>query len=114
MASDPDADRIGCAVPAHPDIPHSTFPTLHSNWRTFTGNQIGILLAEYLLRRLQSAGRLTPDHYIVKTLVTSDMVCRVADRFGIRCFGNVLTGFKWIGSKIDEIGPEKFVLGFEK
>ena len=42
------------------------------------------------------------------------MVCRIAERFGCRAYGDVLTGFKWIGSKIDEIGPEKFVFGFEE
>jgi phosphomannomutase len=42
------------------------------------------------------------------------MVCRIADHFGINSVGDVLTGFKWIGSKIDEIGPEKFVFGFEE
>jgi phosphomannomutase len=116
LASDPDADRIGCAAMErqkaegrrqNDDVPSS-------GWLTFSGNQIGVLLADFLLRRFKAAGRLTPDHYIVKTLVTSDMVCRVAERFGIRCYGDVLTGFKWIGSKIDEIGPEKFVFGFEE
>jgi phosphomannomutase len=123
LASDPDADRIGCAAREKQKaegrrqnevIPHSPFPTPHSNWRTLSGNQIGVLLAEFLLRRLQSVGRLTPDHFVVKTLVTSDMVCRVAERFGVHCYGDVLTGFKWIGNKIDEIGPEKFVFGFEE
>ena len=51
---------------------------------------------------------------MIKTLVTSDMICRVAERFGVRCYGDVLTGFKWIGNKIDEIGPENFVFGFEE
>jgi hypothetical protein len=47
-------------------------------------------------------------------LVTSDFICRVAERFGARYFGDVLTGFKWIGSLIDEMGPKDFVLGFEE
>jgi phosphoglucomutase/phosphomannomutase len=42
------------------------------------------------------------------------MICRIAEQFGIRAFGNLLTGFKWIGSKIDEVGPERFVFGFEE
>ena len=126
LASDPDADRIGCAAPVtmkrpkaesrkqYDDIPHSSFPIPHSDWLTLSGNQIGVLLAEFLLRRLRSAGRLTRDHFVVKTLVTSDMVCRVAEQFGVHCYGDVLTGFKWIGNKIDEIGPENFVFGFEE
>jgi phosphoglucomutase/phosphomannomutase len=114
LASDPDADRIGCAAPErqtaesrrqNDDIPHS-------EWKTLSGNQIGVLLADFLLRRLKTAQALRAR--VFKTLVTSDMVCRVAERFGIRCYGDVLTGFKWIGSKIDEIGPGKFVFGFEE
>jgi phosphoglucomutase/phosphomannomutase len=105
IASDPDADRIGCAAP---------LTAQRSEWATLTGTQIGALLADLLMRRLQSRGQLTPDHYVVKTLVTSDMVCRIADHYGIRSVGDVLTGFKWIGSKIDDIDPDKFVFGFEE
>jgi phosphoglucomutase/phosphomannomutase len=146
LASDPDADRIGCAAPlttgkaergvqgsgtrsqesgvslagwptASGELPsdQESGASVHgSDWRTLSGNQIGVLLADFLLRRLKTADELTPDHYLVKTLVTSDMVCRVAEQFGVRCYGDVLTGFKWIGGKIDEIGPEKFVFGFEE
>ncbi len=73
-----------------------------------------MLIGELLLRRRQAAGTLTPDNYVIKTLVTSDMICRVAEKFGCRYYGDVLTGFKWIGSVIDEVGPEKFVFGFEE
>ncbi|HZZ28645.1 MAG TPA: phospho-sugar mutase [Pirellulales bacterium] len=134
LASDPDADRIGCAAllknsergvrslesslssSNHSNsalrTPHSALPTQH--WSTFSGNQIGALLGEFLLGRLKQSGRLTPEHYIIKTLVTSDMICRIAEQFGVRAFGDLLTGFKWIGSKMDEVGPEKFVFGFEE
>ena len=96
-------------------FPIPPFPIPHSDWLTLSGNQIGVLLAEFLLRRLQVRWPAdTPIITSVKTLVTSDMVCRVAEHFGIRCFGDVLTGFKWIGNKIDEIGPENFVFGFEE
>ncbi len=104
VASDPDADRIGCAAQVRKG----------ADWSTFSGNQIGALLGELLLRRYQTAGKLTPEHYVIKTLVTSDMICRVAEQFGAQAYGDVLTGFKWIGSVIDEIGPEKFVFGFEE
>ena len=116
LASDPDADRIGCAAPLSGVKAEGGRRKAEGRqeWLTLSGNQIGALLADFLLRRFKAAGRLTPDHYIVKTLVTSDMVCRIAERFGIRCYGDVLTGFKWIGNKIDEIGPEKFVFGFEE
>jgi phosphomannomutase len=123
LASDPDADRIGCAVKLGSGFrgegseSHQTPGTRHQTtppWQILTGNQIGALLAEFLLRRLQAADRLTPEHYVVKTLVTSDMICRIAEGFGASAFGNVLTGFKWIGGLIDEVGPEKFVFGFEE
>lgn len=109
LASDPDADRIGCAAPL--TISKSS---ADAQWSTLTGNQIGAVLAEFLLRRLKAAGRLTPQHYVIKTLVTSDMIVRIAEGYGIRAYSDVLTGFKWIGSKIDEVGPEKFVFGFEE
>jgi phosphomannomutase len=104
VASDPDADRIGAAARPSADGP----------WRVLTGNQIGALLAEFILRRRQAQGRLSPDHYIIKTLVTSDMACRIAERYAVKCYGDVLTGFKWIGGLIDVLGPERFVFGFEE
>jgi phosphomannomutase len=110
LASDPDADRIGCAAP----ISISFLAAGGSSWSTLSGNQIGVLLGEFLLRRLKAAKRLTPEHYVIKTLVTSDMICRVAEGFSVRAYGDLLTGFKWIGSKIEEVGPEKFVFGFEE
>lgn len=104
LASDPDADRIGCAAPTCPGGP----------WRVLTGNQIGVLLADYLLRRRRARGDLTPEHYLVKTLVTTDMVRRVADHHGVKTIGDVLTGFKWIGGVVDDLGPEKFLFGYEE
>ncbi len=114
LASDPDADRIGCAARVCSGDSPSQSITTYQGWQTLTGNQIGVLLAELLLCRLQAAGKLTPEHYIVKTLVTGDMVCRLAAGIGARVYGDVLTGFKWIGGLIDEIGPGKFVFGFEE
>ena len=104
LASDPDADRIGCAARLTPDGP----------WATLNGNQIAVLICEYLLAEMQSRNELSRDHFVVKTLVTTDMLKRVADAFAVRCFGEVLTGFKWIGKVIDEVGPEQFVFGAEE
>jgi phosphoglucomutase/phosphomannomutase len=113
LASDPDADRIGCAAPLSVAKPQSG-DAAAAEWRTLSGNQIGVLLGDLLLRRLQDSDRLTPEHYVIKTLVTGDMICAVARQLGARAFGDVLTGFKWIGSLIDEVGPDKFVFGFEE
>ncbi|MCA9024236.1 MAG: phospho-sugar mutase [Planctomycetaceae bacterium] len=104
LASDPDADRIGVAARR---IPYGDFATL-------TGNQIAVLLEEYLLRRRKDRGTLTRKHFIVKTLVTTDMLRRIADAFNVRTCGNVLTGFKWIGDVIDTEGPELFVFAAEE
>ncbi len=104
VASDPDADRIGAAARIAPG----------GAWKVLTGNQIGALLADFILRRRREQGRLSPDHYIFKTLVTSDMACRIAARHGVKCYGDVLTGFKWIGGLVDDLGPERFVFGFEE
>jgi phosphoglucomutase/phosphomannomutase len=79
-----------------------------------TGNQIGALLTEYLLERWKKAGRLTPEHYVVKTLVTTELIRRIADAYGVTMYGNLQVGFKYIGGAIDEVGPDKFVFGTEE
>jgi phosphomannomutase len=106
MATDPDCDRLGCAVPkSHsPDAP----------WVTLTGNQIGSLLAEFLLSFMKVAGHLTSGHYIVKTLVTTELMRRIADSYGVITAGNLLVGFKYIGGEMDYRGPERFVIGAEE
>lgn len=106
MATDPDCDRVGCAAPL----------TLQSGapWACVTGNQIGALLADYLLEAGRTAGTLTPAHYLVKTLVTTELIRRIADAYGVRTIGDLLVGFKWIGGAIDQYGPERFVLGAEE
>ncbi len=106
LATDPDCDRLGCAVPKSLD--HK------APWVTLTGNQIGALLAEFLLSFLRVAGHLTSGHYIVKTLVTTELMRRIADHYGVQTYGNLLVGFKYIGGEIDYRGPERFVLGAEE
>jgi phosphomannomutase len=105
MASDPDCDRLGCAAPRGA----SSGP-----WETFTGNQIGVLLTDFLLESRKRADRLSPEHYIVKTLVTTEMVRRVANSYGVRTLGNLQVGFKWIAKTMDDVGPERFVFGCEE
>ena len=104
MATDPDCDRLGFASPMTAD---SSGP-----WRTFTGNQIGALLTDYVCAKRQS--ELTADHFLVKTLVTTDMVQRIGESYGVRTVGDLLVGFKYIGGAMDEFGPDKFVLGTEE
>ncbi len=106
LATDPDCDRVGCAAPI----------TLQPNapWQCLTGNQIGALLADYLLQSGRAAGTLTSEHYVVKTLVTTELIRRIADAYGVRTIGDLLVGFKWIGGVIDQQDPDRFVLGAEE
>lgn len=106
LATDPDCDRLGCALPlsARPGGP----------WTTLTGNQIGALLTDFLLGVRQASGTLTPEHYVVKTLVTTELIRRIADGYRAQTAGNLLVGFKWIGGEMDRRGPEKFVFGAEE
>ncbi len=106
LASDPDCDRIGLAALL------TTKPG--AKWATMTGNQIGSLLVEYMLERWKAGGRITPQHYIVKTLVTTEMARRIADAFGVTTYGNLQVGFKYIGGTMDEKGPERFIFGTEE
>ncbi|MFO7907438.1 MAG: phospho-sugar mutase [Planctomycetota bacterium] len=106
LATDPDCDRMGCAAPL----------TLHpgAQWKTLNGNQLGVLLTDYVLDQRERAGRLSSEHYVVKTLVTTEMIRRIGDSHGVRTHGNLLVGFKWIGGAIDQHGPDQFVLGCEE
>jgi phosphomannomutase len=106
LATDPDCDRIGCGTPltSVKDAP----------WQTLTGNEIGALLADYLLENWKSAGRLTPQHFVATTLVTTRMIRRIADSYGVRTVDNLLVGFKYIAGAMDEFGPDLFVFGTEE
>src|SRR5207237_3403493 len=83
-------------------------------WETFSGNQIAVLLTDYLLDARKRSGRLSREHYIIKTLVTSEMVRRIADSYGVRTLGNLQVGFKWIAQTMDDEGPERFIFGCEE
>src|SRR4051794_9396984 len=106
IASDPDADRIGVAVPVTGDP--------RGEWTTLDGNQIGALLAAFVIKQTKALGRLRPDHYLVTTLVTSQMARALALREGVRTEDDLLVGFKWIAQRIDREGPAGFLFGFEE
>ncbi|HEY2827184.1 MAG TPA: phospho-sugar mutase, partial [Pirellulales bacterium] len=106
LATDPDCDRLGAAAPI------STQP--NSPWKPFNGNQLAALLAEYVLSARKKAGTLSPQNYVVKTLVTTEMARRIADHFNVQTHGDLQVGFKWIGQEIDLAGPDKFVFGCEE
>ena len=105
LATDPDSDRVGIAVPDG------------DGYRLMTGNETGIMLTDYILRSRIELGTLPSDPVMVKTVVTSVLVDRVAAKYGVEV-KNVLTGFKYIGEQIlrlEEKGQEdRFVFGFEE
>ena len=106
LASDPDADRLGVGVPRTSDP--------RGEWTTLDGNQIGVLLSAFVMSETQALGRLTSDHYLITTLVTSQMGRALAKRGGIPTEDDLLVGFKWIGERIDQAGPAGFLFGFEE
>lgn len=101
LATDPDADRVGTAV------------WDDGEWVLLNGNQVGVLLADYILQRLPDSIRKKA--VVIKTIVTSEMIEPIAEKYGVEVM-NTLTGFKYIGALIDvlEAQGKQFVLGFEE
>ncbi|OUT59168.1 MAG: phosphomannomutase [Rhodopirellula sp. TMED11] len=106
LATDPDCDRLGVAAPVTADT--------SGPWTTFTGNQIAALLTDYVLRKRAEAGTLSPEHYVIKTLVTTNLVRSISEEHSVRCVGDLLVGFKFIAKAMDENGPDLFVFGCEE
>jgi phosphoglucomutase/phosphomannomutase len=106
LATDPDCDRMGCAAPR---TKNQAGP-----WGTVTGNQLSALLTDFVCEQRKKAGRLTKEHFLVTTLVTTPMIRRIGDSYGIRTLDNVHVGFKWIAQQIDTAGSENFVFGTEE
>jgi phosphoglucomutase/phosphomannomutase len=105
LATDPDCDRLGCAAQMTPGS---------ESWGTLTGNQIGSLLTDSLLAARKAAGSLHAKLYVVKTLVTTELMRRIADDYGVQTAGNLLVGFKYIGGEMDLRGAKDFVFGAEE
>jgi phosphoglucomutase/phosphomannomutase len=106
LASDPDADRIGVALPVTGDPSGA--------WVTLDGNQIGVLLTALVIKETEARGRLRSDHYVLTTLVSSLMTRALCEREGVRIEDDLLVGFKWIGQRIDESGHAGFLFAFEE
>ncbi len=90
VASDPDADRIGCVI-----------RDTDGEYVLVNGNQIVLVLLNYLMTRNAELGKLTGNEYIVKTIVTTETIKRIADANNIKMY-DCYTGFKWIASVIRE------------
>lgn len=103
MATDPDADRVGIAIRDN-----------EGKIILLNGNQTASILTYYLLRRWKELGKLNENTYIVKTIVTTELMAAMAKAFGVKCY-NVLTGFKYIASIIRENeGKATFIGGGEE
>ena len=105
IATDPDSDRLGVVAKKG------------DKYERLNGNEVGILLLEYILRCRKAAGTL-PEHPVtVRTIVSTSMVDRIAEAYGVEVI-QTLTGFKWIGDQIAQLEAagevDRFIFGFEE
>ena len=105
LATDPDCDRVGIAVKNGED------------YALMTGNEVGVLLTQYLLERRSQLGILPEKPVVIKSFVTTDLVTAVAKDYGAEVF-DLLTGFKYIGELITQLEAkgeaDRFVVGMEE
>lgn len=105
FGTDPDCDRLGAAVRDEQGIFH-----------TLTGNQIACLMLDHILKSRQEKGILEKNGAVVKSVVSTELARAICDHYGVKLF-DVLTGFKFIGEKIqqfEETGDYTFLFGFEE
>ena len=105
LGSDPDADRVGIMVRTGDDV-----------YQVLTGNQIGILLTDYIIGAWKRAGKLPENGVILKSLVSTEMARKVAEVNGLKCF-DTFTGFKFLAQKkdhLEESGEGTVLLAFEE
>lgn len=104
ITNDPDADRLGVMVRQGEEVVY------------LSGNQTGVLAADFVLKSRQAKGTLSANNYLAKTIVTTDMLGTLANYYGVKLYTNMLIGFKYIGRLILEkeaLGQE-FLLGAEE
>jgi phosphoglucomutase len=106
LATDPDCDRVGIAV-----------KNKAGEYELLTGNQVGVLLLDYICSQRTKHNKMPDDPVMVKTIVTMDMGEQIASHYGL-CTVNVLTGFKFIGEQIGRLKQQgkadSYVFGFEE
>ena len=103
MASDPDADRMGIAVKND-----------RGEWILVNGNQTALIFIYYLITRWKETGKLKGNEYIVKTIVTTELIKTIADRNQVEIF-DCFTGFKWIAAVIrEQEGKKEYIGGGEE
>ncbi len=105
LATDPDCDRVGIAVKNG------------DRYELMTGNEVGVLLAQYLLERRAALGKLPEKPIVIKSFVTTDLVTAVAREYGAEVY-DLLTGFKYIGELITQLEAkgeaDRFIVGMEE
>ncbi len=99
MGTDPDADRVGIAV-----------KNLQGEFEILNGNQTGSMLVYYLLLKWQEAGKLDGKQFVAKTIVTTELIRKIAEHFQVDCY-DTLTGFKYIAALIKEKEDEQTFIG---
>jgi phosphoglucomutase len=103
LGTDPDSDRVGIGVKND-----------KGEWVLMNGNQTAVLAFNYMIEARKTKGIAQPNDMVIKTIVTTDMIDKIAAANGVACY-NVLTGFKWISAMIKEKeGKEKYVIGGEE
>jgi len=103
MATDPDADRLGLAA-----------ANSKGEFVLLNGNQTAVILSYYILSQYREKRLLKGNEYIIKTIVTTDLIDKIAADYGIKCY-NVLTGFKFFAELIKKLeGKERFIGGGEE
>jgi len=104
LANDPDGDRLAAIVRDE-----------EGSYQTLTGDQIGCLLGHHILASRRDTGRLPPQGFVVNTIVSSNLLARIAESFGVRC-ERVLTGLKWIWNRALELEAQggAFLFGYEE
>ncbi|BDD09902.1 phosphoglucomutase [Fulvitalea axinellae] len=103
FATDPDADRVGVGMKNH-----------HGEWQLLNGNQTAALLTYYLLEKWKENGKIDGKEYIVYTIVTSDLLGKIAEGYGVEYF-TTLTGFKFIAGVIRDLeGKRNYIGGGEE
>ncbi|MBQ6846840.1 MAG: phospho-sugar mutase [Oscillospiraceae bacterium] len=102
IGTDPDADRVGVVVRNN-----------SGEYVTISGNQMGVLLLDYIIGAKKRAGELSDNAYAVKTIVTTEMARKVCEENNVKIF-DTFTGFKFIAAKIEEEGSDDFLMGYEE
>ena len=103
LATDPDADRVGIAVKNN-----------HDEWQLLNGNQTAALITNYILKKWIASGKMDGNQFIVKTIVTTDLLDSMAKSNNLECY-NTLTGFKFIATIIRDLeGKKEFICGGEE